>query len=170
MVSFPPCTGGPSQYNKTRKRNQVYELERKRSMLNALPTINLTLQLEGEGHGALFLKLEWLYTASQFSIFVLDVYYYLLNTSRSNTRNWLGVVIIFLLCLTIKVKNVVIHLKACCLPLIVSLSDGAWWQRPRVQVSILYSMGKLFSLSETYFLHLWNKRWNVFCCPVILLR
>lgn len=58
MVSFQPCPGAPSQDNKTRKRNEVYELERKRSMLNALPTINLTLQLEGEGHGTLFLKLE----------------------------------------------------------------------------------------------------------------
>lgn len=58
MVSFQPCPGAPSQYNMTRKRNEVYELERKRSMLNALPTINLTLQLEGEGHGTLFLQLE----------------------------------------------------------------------------------------------------------------
>lgn len=31
-----------SQYNKTRKRNKVYELETSRSKLNALLTINLT--------------------------------------------------------------------------------------------------------------------------------
>lgn len=35
MVSFQYCTGDPSQYNKTRK-NEVYELERKRLILNDL--------------------------------------------------------------------------------------------------------------------------------------
>lgn len=56
MVSFQYCTGGPSQYSKRRK-NEVYESERKRSMLNVLLTINLTLKL-GEGRDSSFPKFE----------------------------------------------------------------------------------------------------------------
>lgn len=77
MVSFQYSTGGPSQYNKRRK-NEGCELERKRSMLNALLTINLTLKL---GVVPCFPNLNHLHTSSQFYIFMLDQYFYLLNTT-----------------------------------------------------------------------------------------
>ena len=66
-----------SQYNKTRKRNKVYELETRRSMLNALLTINLTFARRRE----VFPKLESL--AYPFLVFHICVELVLLFTKFS---------------------------------------------------------------------------------------
>ena len=208
MASFQHCAGGLANIIRQEKKNEVCELERKRSVLNALLAISLTFPLWNSwlrishchcsgsglccgagsvpdsgtsacwGHGHkkkkkkknllfnqkemgvvhCFEKLSYLHTHSQFSMCCRycskkkKKKHKYIALSNNTLRLW----IIYLICISIKIRNVCEPLKSVLFITCKHLSLGLVAENPG-HSSVLtgwLNLGKWFSLSETCFPHL----------------